>query len=227
VLVADDEPRIVRFIRANLEEEGYQVLTATNGREAVRLAEIEAPDIVLLDVVMPDMNGLEACRRLREFSNAAVVMLSGRGEEKDKVQALDLGADDYLTKPFGARELLARMRAILRRMALGAEARKQPVLVAGDLAIDFAKRRVNVGDREVRLTATEYALLYQLASNPGRVLTHEQLLRRVWGEEYGGETEYLWVHIRHLREKLEADPSRPRHILTERGVGYVFREPAA
>jgi two-component system KDP operon response regulator KdpE len=227
VLVADDEPRIVRFVRANLEEAGYQVITAANGREAVRLAEVEAPDVVLLDIVMPEMNGLEACRRLREFSNAAVVMLSARGEEKDKVQALDLGADDYLTKPFGARELMARMRAILRRTALGAAARKQPVLVAGDLAIDFAKRRVKVGEREVRLTATEYALLYQLASNPGRVLTHEQLLRRVWGEEYGGETEYLWVHIRHLREKLESDPSRPKHILTERGVGYIFREPTA
>jgi two-component system KDP operon response regulator KdpE len=221
ILVIDDEPQIVRALRVGLTAQGYEVLTATNGEEALDLAASTPPDAVILDLGLPGLSGLEVCRQLREWSAAPILVLSAREAETEKVAALDLGADDYITKPFGMDELLARLRATLRRT--GAAAPAESTLEAGDLRIDFGRRLVAVDGREVHLTPTEYSLLKILATNPDRVLTHGMLLRSVWGSEYGEEAHYLRVFIRQLRQKIETDPSRPRHILTEPGVGYRFR----
>jgi two-component system, OmpR family, KDP operon response regulator KdpE len=223
VLVVDDEPKIRMFIRANLEARGYEVHLAQDGIEAVETAARIDPDVVVLDVNMPRMNGIEACRRIREWADMPIIILSVRDEEADKVRALDEGADDYVTKPFGIEELLARIRVALRRSA-GARS-VLPVFIEGDLEVDFSKRVVKQRGQIVKLTRTEYELLAYLVSNRGRVLTHKEILHNVWGTEYAEESEYVRVFIRQLRSKIEEDPSSPRFILTEPRVGYRFATP--
>ncbi len=225
VLVVDDEPRLVRLVRANLERLDYRVITAGNGIQAIEMVEAEDPDLVILDVMMPGMDGYEACRRIREFSQVPIVMLTAKAEQSDKLKGFDLGADDYLTKPFGPEELMARIKAVLRRSQTQPEPKTKPTFQAGDLVIDFARRRVTARGDEVRLSPTEYRLLSALANNADRVIVHEELLQQVWGPEYRDETEYLWVYIRYLRQKLEADPAHPKLIVSEPGVGYVLRKP--
>ena len=223
ILVADDEPKIRMFIRANLEARDYQVLLAQDGIEAIEIAERELPDVIVLDVNMPGMDGIEACRRIREWADIPIIILSVRGDEKDKVRALDEGADDYVTKPFGVEELLARIRVALRRSA--GQTTAAPVFTTGDLEVDLSKRIVKRRGEDIRLTRTEYELLAYLVSNAGKVLTHRDLLHNVWGPEYGEEREYVRVFIGQLRRKIEDDPSNPRFIVTESRVGYRFVEP--
>jgi len=223
ILVVDDEPKIRMFIRANLEARGYEVYLAQDGIEAVEMAARLLPEVIVLDVNMPRMDGIEACHRIREWANMPIIILSVREGEKDKVRALDQGADDYVTKPFGIEELLARIRVALRRSAgitTGA-----PVFTAGDLEVDFSKRVVKRQGQIVNLTRTEYELLAYLVSNCGKVLTHRELLHNVWGPEYGEETEYVRTFITQLRRKIEDDPSEPRFIVTEPRVGYRFVKP--
>jgi len=223
VLVVDDEPKIRMFIRANLEARGYEVYLAQDGTEAVEMTGRVAPDVIVLDLNMPRMDGIEACRRIREWADIPIIVLSVREDEKDKVRALDEGADDYVTKPFGIEELLARIRVALRRSAGTTTA--VPVFTAGDLEVDFSKRVVKRQGQIVKLTRTEYELLAYLVSNCGKVLTHKELLHNVWGLEYGEESEYVRVFIRQLRSKIEDDPSNPKFIVTEPRVGYRFVEP--
>lgn len=224
VLVIDDEPEAVKYVGANLRARGHEVLTAQDGREAIKVFSEAAVDLIILDIMMPGLDGFQVCQTIRRQSAVPIIILSARGQEKDIVRALDLGADDYLTKPFGAEEMLARVRAVLRRAAQ-MSATPRPPLTVDDLKVDFAARRVTMQSREVRLTSTEYGLLAHLAINAGRVLTHQALLQAVWGPEYSGETEYLWAYIRRLRHKIEPDPSNPRYILTEPGVGYTLIAP--
>ena len=219
VLVVDDEPQLRRFLRASLPAQGYRLVEAATGEEALREAAARAPDLVLLDLGLPDLDGVEVTRRLREWSAVPIVVLSARDQEQDKVQALDAGADDYLTKPFGTGELLARMRVALRHAARG-EAEQEPVVRIGGLEVDLAGRRVTVEAREARLTRTEYRLLALLARHAGKVLTHRQLLKEVWGPGAVDQTHYLRVYMGQLRHKIEADPAQPRYLLTETGVGY-------
>lgn len=221
ILIVDDEPQILRSLRTTLAAHGYDVQTAATGEDALTLVEGRLPDLVVLDLVLPGVSGLEVCRRLRARASLPIVVLSARGDERDKVAALDLGADDYLTKPFGVNELLARIRAALRRAA-GAHG-SSAVVTAGDLRVDFDRRQVTLAGAAVRLTPTEYDLLKTLVANAGRVLTHTYLLRTVWGPEYDGESQLLRVFIGQLRRKVEQDPARPRHILTEPGIGYRLR----
>ena len=221
ILVVDDDPRMQRLLRANPERAGYRVDTAAEGAAALERVDLAPPDLMLLDVMMPVMDGLACLTRLREFSTLPVILLTAKGEERDKVQGLDLGADDYLTKPFGPAELLARGRAVLRRRTQGPEP-APTALAVGDLTLDLARRRVSRHGQEIRLTPTEYKLLYALATNRGRVLLHGELLARVWGPEYRDEVDYLWTYVRYLRHKLEPDPARPRYILSEPGVGYLL-----
>ena len=223
ILVVDDEPKIRMFIRANLEARGYEVHLAQDGVEAVEMAARLLPDVIILDVNMPRMDGIEACRQIREWANMPIIILSVREGEKDKVRALDQGADDYVTKPFGIEELLARIRVALRR-STGVPA-VAPVFTAGDLEIDFSKRMVKRRGQTVNLTRTEYELLAYLVSNCGKVLTHRDLLHNVWGPEYGEETEYVRTFITQLRRKIEDDPSNPRFIVTEPRIGYRFVKP--
>lgn len=222
VLVIDDEPQIRRALRAGLEQNGYQVFLAANGPEGLDAAALHLPDLVILDLAMPGMDGFEVCRQLREWTRVPVLVLSVREGEEDKIQALDLGADDYLTKPFSLGELLARLRALLRR-AGATEEPEASSFTSGDLFVDFAHRKVRVAGTEVHLTPIEYDLLRTLVLNPERVLTHRQLLTRVWGAEYAEDTHTLRVHIANLRNKIERDPARPRFIQTEPRVGYRFR----
>jgi two-component system KDP operon response regulator KdpE len=221
VLVVEDEVQVRRFLRAALGSHGYRVLEADTVREAEQLATSHNPDVFLLDLVLPDGDGIDLARRLREWTRAPIVVVSARGREEDKVNALDAGADDYLTKPFGVNELLARLRVALRH------ARASPdvpaVLEAGPLRIDLARREVTVDGREVRLTPTEYKLLALLARHAGKVLTHRQILREVWGPN-ATEAHWVRVHMAELRKKLEADPARPRLLVTEPGVGYRLRD---
>ncbi|HWI62788.1 MAG TPA: response regulator [Symbiobacteriaceae bacterium] len=220
ILVVDDEPQIRRFLRAALAAESYDVVEADTVRQALALASAERPDLVILDLGLPDGDGLTVVTSLRTWSDLPVIILSVRGQESDKIAALDAGADDYLTKPFGAGELMARTRAALRRAM-----REQPeaVLSFGDLTVDTVKRLVTVQGREVHLTATEYGLLQALASHAGRVLTHRQLLSMVWGPGYESESHILRVNVSNLRHKLEPNPLQPRYIITEPGVGYRFK----
>lgn len=220
ILVVDDDHRMRRLLRLNLEKEGYRVATAEDGPASLEIAELETPDLILLDVTMPEMDGFTVLRRLREFSEVPVILLTAKGEEQDKVHGLDLGADDYLTKPFGPSELLARVRAALRRKQPGDVS--PPTIVVRDLEINAARRRVTRGDHEIRLTPTEYKLLHELAANAGKVLLHGDLLARVWGPEYRDEVDYLWTYVRYLRNKIEPDPSHPRYIVSEPGVGYML-----
>jgi len=223
ILVVDDELNIVKFLRANLEAKDYVVLAAMDGAEALRTFEMELPDLVILDIMMPKIDGFEVCRRLREWSQIPIIMLSARGDESDKVKCLDLGADDYITKPFGKGELIARVRAALRRTEAATPITTQPSFTSGDLEINFAQRRVTVAGKEVKLTPTEYTLLQEFALNVGKVLTHTHLLNKVWGPEYREEREYLHVFVRRIRAKLEPDLTNPSYIITVPGVGYQFK----
>jgi two-component system KDP operon response regulator KdpE len=223
ILIADDEPKIRMFLRANLEARGYEVYLAQDGVETVEMAGLVLPDLIVLDVNMPRMDGIEACRRIREWADIPIIILSVRDDEKDKVRALDEGADDYVTKPFGIEELLARIRVALRR-ATGATV-EVPIFTSGELEIDFSKQLVTLKGKPVKLTRTEYELLAYLASNSGKVLTHREILHSVWGPEYGEETEYVRTFITQVRRKIENDPSSPRFILTEPRTGYRFVKP--
>lgn len=223
VLVVDDEPRYVRLIAVNLEASGYRILTARDGKSAVELAASRMPTLVLLDIGLPVMDGFEVCRRIREFSDAPVIMLTAKASEADKVRGLDAGADDYLTKPFGPAELLARIRAVLRRAKLPEERRSEPTFTSGDLAIDFAQHLVRIRGREVALSPTEYKLLAHLARNAGKVMITELLLHKIWGPEYGEETQHVRLYVSRLRQKIEDDPEHPRWIITKPGVGYMLQ----
>lgn len=224
ILVIDDEPQIRRVLRATLSTHGYEIAEAKTGEEALEWLRKQPPDLVLLDMNMPGMGGVEACREIRRASDAPIIMLTVRNAERDKVAALDAGADDYVVKPFGIEELLARIRAALRRYAPGDAL---PPFVSKDLSIDFEARQIRVRDRDVHLTPKEYEVLRHLVANQGKPLTHRRLLQAVWGPDYGEETESLRVVINQLRKKLEADPARPRYILTEPWVGYRFQPPRA
>lgn len=220
VLVVDDESAIRRFLRVTLSSQGYEVFEAANGQEALSGVTGHKPDIVILDLGLPDMDGVEIVRVLREWTRTPIIILSVRGSETDKIAALDAGADDYLTKPFSAGELTARLRAALRRTS---ESKAEPVFRAGTLKVDLARRVVSVADREVQLTPTEYGLLRTLVTNAGKVLTHRQLLKEVWGPGYEQEFHMLHVNISNLRRKIEPESGRPRLIVTEPGVGYRLR----
>ena len=223
ILTVDDEPRFVRLIEANLSAAGYKVLTANDGEAALEVIVSHQPDLVLLDVMMPEINGFEVLDRIREFSNVPVIMLTAKGEETDRVEGLNRGADDYVVKPFSATELLARVGAVLRRSQLSAQVPKEsPQMVHGNLMIDVAKAEVFINNEPVLLSATEYRLLLQFAHNLGETLTAEYLLTNVWGEEYAEDKEILWVCISRLRQKLEEDPKHPMHIVTRSGVGYLM-----
>ena len=224
ILVVDDEPRIVEAVGMNLELEGYQVSSASNGYEALQKLTEDLPDLVILDVMMPKVDGFETLREIREVSTVPVIMLTVRGEEIDKVKGLDLGADDYITKPFNPKELVLRIRAVLRRVEMPSPVPKTEIRVDDNLSIDFSRCKVIIKGKEVHLRPTEYRLLYHLVSNAGHVLTHETLLRRVWGYEYRDEDHYLWLYITYLRKKIEDDPKHPKYILSERGIGYRFKE---
>jgi two-component system KDP operon response regulator KdpE len=222
ILAVDDEPKMTRFIRLNLELEGYAVSEATNGLQALDKVREELPDLVLLDIMMPEMNGFEALERIRQISSVPVIMLTAKGEEEDKVHGLELGADDYVTKPFSPRELSSRIKALLRRAEMPAQMEKTVVEIDERLSIDFGRHEVWVEGERVKLRPTEYRLLYHLVNNAGWVMSHEMLLSKVWGPEYRDEIHYLRLYINYLRQKLEFDPSNPKYILTERGIGYRF-----
>ncbi len=224
ILVVDDEPRIAEAVSMNLELEGYQVSCAVNGQDALQKVTDELPDLIILDVMMPEMDGFETLKRIREISNVPVIMLTVKGGETDKVRGLDLGADDYITKPFGSRELVSRVKAALRRTEMPGPVPKTEIRVDDNLSIDFSRHRVVVRGKEVHLRPTEYRLLYHLVSNAGQVLTHETLLRKVWGYDYRDEDQYLWLYVTYLRQKLEGNPREPKYILGERGIGYRFKE---
>ncbi len=226
VLLVDDDPQLIRLVRANLESVGYKVLTAMDARSALELVDMEAPDIIILDIMLPEMDGYELCQRIREFSSVPIIMLTAKVEDVDKVRGLKLGADDYLTKPFNVQELLARIDAVLRRTQLSDEVEVPRTFTCDEISVDFVRRRVEVRGQEVALTLTEYKLLCQLVSNAERVMLHRELLTRVWGPEYGDEVEYLRAYIRHLRQKIEDDPHHPKYILSKPGIGYIFVSPA-
>ena len=226
ILVVDDDPLIVRLVRMHLERAGFQVLVAADGDEGLEACADQMPDLVILDLMLPKRDGYEVCRAIREFSLVPVVMLTAKGEQVDKLRGFEMGADAYLTKPFAPQELLARVQAVLRRSQQGAPAATAAVVRCGRIAIDLVRRRVTVDGEPVRLTPTEFKLLQQLAVNAGKVLSHTDLLTRVWGPEYRDDRDYLWAYVRHLRRKLEPDPERPVHILSEPGVGYVLECPA-
>ena len=223
IVVADDDPQLLRLMTRNLEFEGYEVLPASDGQQALAEIESHVPDLVLLDVMMPKMDGFTVCHRVREFSSVPIIIVTARGQDQDKVRGLDLGADDYLTKPFSVDELLARVRAVLRRSQItsreGAQG-LQATAITGDLAIDYSQHLVTLAGKEITLTPTEYAIIAYLAQNMGRIVTQDLLLEHVWGMEYLGESHMLQVNINRLRRKIETDPSQPRYILTKVGVGY-------
>lgn len=221
ILVVDDEPRMIGFIRMNLELEDHHVIEAHSGLQALDALRKQLPDMVLLDVMMPDLDGFETLRMLREFSDIPVIMLTAKGEENDKVFGLELGADDYITKPFGPRELSSRIKALFRR--LEKPTTEEAILRVDDrLSVDFNQRQVIVDGEAVKLRPTEYRLLYHLIRNAGWTVPHDQILQKVWGYEYRDEAHYVRLYVNYLREKIEADPSKPRYIITERGVGYRF-----
>jgi two-component system KDP operon response regulator KdpE len=220
VLVVDDEPQILRVMRASLPPRGYEVITASSGEEALDQIQKQMPDLVILDLALPQMSGLEVCRRVRKLAAVPIIVLSAKGSESDKVAALDLGADDYVTKPFGMDELLARVRAVLRRLST-AESETQ-VLAVGDVIVDIAERRVVVAGKEVKLTPKEFDVFRYLVRNAGKVVTHRALLQTVWGGQSSEQTEYLRVFINQLRRKIEPDAGRPCYILTEPWIGYRF-----
>lgn len=223
ILIVDDEEPILELLSFNLEKEGYEVSLARNGDEALESMRKKIPDLVVLDLMLPGMDGLEVCRQMRQyskFSEIPVIMLTAKGEEVDKIVGLELGADDYMTKPFSPRELVARIKARLRRMKTPETSEK---VVSGDLYIDLQRFKVSVGGKEIECTPKEFELLKLLASHPGKVYSREELLTKIWGYEYLGDTRTVDVHIRHLRQKIEYDPSSPIHIETLRGIGYRYK----
>jgi DNA-binding response OmpR family regulator len=222
ILVVDDEERMARFIQLNLEHDGFQVVEANRGAKAIQLLRDEMPDLVILDVMMPDIDGFQVLEMIREISVVPVIMLTAKGEEDDRVRGLELGADDYVTKPFSPRELVSRVRAVLRRNEIGSPGGREMIVVDENLRLDFGKREVWVGGQLIKLRPTEYRLLYHLVQNAGWVMTYDQLLSKVWGYEYRDEPHYVRLYINYLRQKLEIDPANPKYILTERGVGYRF-----
>lgn len=222
ILVVDDEERMVRFIRLNLEHDGFQVIEAFSGQQAMDRLRQNLPDLILLDVMLPDLDGFEILRMIRENQDVPVIMLTAKGEEDDRVQGLELGADDYVTKPFSPRELVSRVRAVLRRTETARTTTSGLIEVDDRLKIDFDRREVWVEDSLIKLRPTEYRLLYHLVQNAGWVVTHDQILAKVWGYEYRDEPHYVRLYVNYLRQKLEEDPSKPKYILTERGVGYRF-----
>lgn len=223
ILVVDDEERMARFIRLNLEHDGFQVVEAHKGMEAIDQLRTKMPDVILLDVMMPDIDGFEALQLIRETSTVPVIMLTAKGEEDDRVKGLELGADDYVTKPFSPRELVSRVRAVLRRTETANSGSEGGQIIVDDhLKMDFGRREVKLNGELVKLRPTEYRLLYHLVQNAGWVLTYDQILAKVWGYEYRDEPHYVRLYINYLRQKLEKDPANPIYILTERGVGYRF-----
>jgi DNA-binding response OmpR family regulator len=222
ILVVDDEERMVRFIRMNLEHDGFLVSEAFNGRQAIQRLRDVSPDLILLDVMMPDLDGFEVLQMVREISSVPVIMLTAKGEEDDRIRGLELGADDYIPKPFNPRELVSRVKAVLRRTEGASGSMHGLIEVDEHLKMDFDRREIWKDGKLVKLRPTEYRLLYHLVQNAGWVVSHDQLLAKVWGYEYRDEPHYVRLYINYLREKLEDDPSNPRYILTERGVGYRF-----
>lgn len=222
IMVVDDEERMVRFIRLNLEHDGFQVSEAFNGKQAVQRLRDVNPDLILLDVMMPDLDGFEVLEMVREISNVPIIMLTAKGEEDDRVRGLEKGADDYVTKPFSPRELVSRVRAVLRRTEGASGSMHGLIEVDERLKIDFDRREVWLESKIVKLRPTEYRLLFHLVQNAGWVVSHDQLLAKVWGYEYRDEPHYVRLYINYLRQKLEKDPINPKYILTERGVGYRF-----
>jgi len=222
ILVVDDEERMARFVRLNLEHDGFQVVEAYRGIEAIHKLRDSMPDVVLLDVMMPDLDGFEVLKLIREVSQVPVIMLTAKGEEDDRVKGLELGADDYVTKPFSPRELVSRVRAVLRRTEASGFSSREVYEVDENLKMDFSRREIWVGGKLVKLRPTEYRLLYHLVQNAGWVMTYDQLLSKVWGYEYRDEPHYVRLYVNYLRQKIEKDPANPRYILTERGVGYRF-----
>ncbi len=225
ILTADDDPQLLRLVSRNLQLDGYDVLTAADGQQALELIEARSPDLVLLDVMMPRLDGFSVCQRVREFSSVPIIILTARGNDQDKIRGLDLGADDYLTKPFSVDELLARVRAVLRRAQLSAVDSTQGLrsrVTIGDLTVDYAQHQVTMSGREVELTPIEYRLLAYLTQNAGRIVTQDLLLEHVWGAEYVGESHLLQVNINRLRRKLETDAAHPRYIQTKTGIGYLL-----
>jgi len=222
VLVADDEPDLLYAIKLYLEDEGFTVFTAVNGHDALEILKDRLPDVVVLDVMMPEMDGFETLKHVRESSPVPVIMLTAKGEESDKIRGLGLGADDYVTKPFSQRELLGRIQAVIRRSEMPRSLPKTQIKIDDHLAVDFARGDVTRDGEKITLTPTEYRLLFHLVSNPGRVLTNETLLVRVWGREYREEDHYVRLYVSYLRQKIEPDPSHPRYIQTEKGLGYRF-----
>jgi DNA-binding response OmpR family regulator len=227
ILVVDDDLQLLKIVEHNLEAEGYQVLTEREGQHALETIERDSPDLVLLDIMLPRMDGLQVCQRAREFSAVPIIIITARGQSQDKIKGLDLGADDYLTKPFRVDELLARVRAVLRRAQFTTSAHLQALhatTTIGDLRIDYAQHQVTKAGREVTLTPTEYRILAYLAQNTGVVVTQDLLLEQVWGAEYVGEGHLLRVNVNRLRHKLETDPAQPRYLLTKPGIGYLLAE---
>jgi DNA-binding response OmpR family regulator len=225
ILTADDDPQLLRLIARNLQFEEYEVLTASDGQQALNLIEQQKPDLVLLDVMMPKMDGFTVCQRVREFSAIPIIIITARGQDQDKVKGLDLGADDYLTKPFSIDELLARVRAVLRRAQFTTQEQAQMTnakVNIGNLHIDFAQHMVTMSEKEIVLTPTEYRIIAYLAQNAGRVVTQAMLLEHVWGTEYVGEGHMLQVNINRLRRKIEPDYTHPRYVLTKVGIGYLL-----
>lgn len=222
ILIVDDEPRYVRLLEANLKTEGYTVLTAGDGVQALEVFSAHPVDLILLDIMMPRLDGFGVCQRIREYSNVPIMVLTAKGEEHDRVRGLDLGADDYLVKPFSATEMLARVRAVLRRAERPAVQTDPRFFLHGELRIDLARAEVWLGEHQVSLSATEYRLLLQFAHHIGKILTSEELLTGVWGPEYKSDKEILWVSIARLRQKLEEDAHNPRHIVTRSGLGYIM-----
>ncbi|RAQ98433.1 DNA-binding response regulator [Thermogemmatispora tikiterensis] len=228
ILCVDDDPHLLRLVSRNLELEGYAVLTASDGEQALAVFKEQQPDLILLDVMMPRLDGFSVCQRVREYSGVPIILLTARGQDQDKVRGLDLGADDYLTKPFSIEELLARVRAVLRRAQFSSGERVsglRSIITVGDLTIDDTRHLVTRAGHEIALTPTEYRLLAYLAQHAGRVVTQDLLLERVWGAEYVGESHMLQVNINRLRRKLEDDPAHPRYIRTKVGVGYMLVAP--
>jgi len=223
ILVIEDEPQMQRFLRIVLQGQGYRFIEAQTGQEGLVQAATHSPDIILLDLGLPDIDGLEVTKRLREWNDAPIIILSAREQEQDKIKALDAGADDYLTKPFGAGELLARIRVAIRHKVMRQSATGEPVFILDNLRVDMSQRQIFLNDQEVHLTPIEYKLLTVLIKNAGKVVTHSQLLKEVWGPSYSRETQYLRVYMTQLRHKLESDPARPRFLMNEPGIGYRLK----
>ncbi len=223
ILLIEDEPQMQRFLRIVLQGQGYNFIEAQTGQEGLVQAATRSPDIILLDLGLPDIDGLEVTRRLREWSDIPIIVLSAREQEQDKIKALDAGADDYLTKPFGAGELLARIRVAIRHKVMRQAGQGEPVFILDNLRVDMSQRQVFLNEQEVHLTPIEYKLLTVLIQNAGKVVTHNQLLKEVWGPSYSRETQYLRVYMKQLRHKLESDPARPRFLINEPGIGYRLK----